>query len=86
MGYLLHGGPYCDFSRGFFLILFSRLKSEDAMGKSGGGEGGGGGIVILGCRIAYKGAMDRARGGKYYILKFRWSTGKICTLATRVWA
>jgi hypothetical protein len=34
-------------------------------------------IVILGCRIAYKGAMDGARGGEYYISKPLWSSGKI---------
>jgi hypothetical protein len=30
-------GLYCDFSRGFFFILFSRRKSKAATGRSGGG-------------------------------------------------
>ncbi len=34
----LDWGPYCDFSRDFFLILFSRRKNKAAMG-GGGGEG-----------------------------------------------
>ena len=34
-------------------------------------------IIFLGCRIACKGAMDGARGGKYYISKPLWSSGKI---------
>ncbi len=32
---------------------------------------------FLGCRIAYKGAMDGARCGEYYISKPLWSSGKI---------
>jgi hypothetical protein len=32
---------------------------------------------FLVCRIAYKGAMDGARGGEYYISKPLWSSGKI---------
>jgi hypothetical protein len=36
-----------------------------------------GDIIFLECRTAYKGAMDGARGGKYYLSKPLWSTGKI---------
>jgi hypothetical protein len=32
---------------------------------------------FLVCRIAYRGAVDRARGGEYYISKPLWSSGKI---------
>ncbi len=34
-------------------------------------------IIFLECRTAYTGAMDGARGGKYYISKPLWSSGKI---------
>ncbi len=34
-------------------------------------------IYFLGCRIPYKGAMDRAMCGEYYISKPLWSSGKI---------
>jgi hypothetical protein len=36
-----------------------------------------GDIIFLGCRTVYKGAMDGARGGEYYISKPLWSSGKI---------
>ena len=35
-----------------------------------------GDIIFLGCRTDYKGAMDGARGGEYYISKPLWSSGK----------
>ncbi len=34
-------------------------------------------MYFLGCRIAYKGAMEGARGGEYYMSKPLWSSGKI---------
>ncbi len=34
-------------------------------------------IIFLGCRTVYKGAMEGARGGEYYIAKPLWSSGKI---------
>jgi len=34
-----------------------------------------GDIIFLGCRTVYKGAMDGARGGEYYISKPLWSSG-----------
>ncbi len=34
-------------------------------------------IHFLGCRIPFKGAMDGARGGEYYISKPLWSSGEI---------
>ncbi len=34
-------------------------------------------LRILGCRTAYKGAMDGAMGREYYISKPLWSSGKI---------
>ena len=36
-----------------------------------------GDIIFLGCRTAYKGAMDGARGVEYHISKPLWSTGDI---------
>jgi hypothetical protein len=36
-----------------------------------------GDIIFLGCRKAYKGAMDGARGGEYNIYQSSWSSGKI---------
>ncbi len=36
-----------------------------------------GDIIFLGCRTVYKGEMDWARGGEYYISKPLWSSGKI---------
>ncbi len=39
-----------------------------------------GDIIFLGCRTVYKGAMDGARGGEYYISKPLWSSGKIYRL------
>jgi hypothetical protein len=35
---------------------------------------GGEALYFLGCRIAYKGAMDGARGGEYYIYQSLGST------------
>ncbi len=59
------------FRRIFFFILFCRRKSESAMGRSGRA------LYFLGCRIAYKGAMDGGRGGEYYKSKPRWYSEKI---------
>jgi hypothetical protein len=36
-----------------------------------------GDIMFLGCRTAYKGAIDGARSGEYYISKPLWTSGKI---------
>jgi hypothetical protein len=36
-----------------------------------------GDVIFLGCRTAYKGAMDGARGGEYYISTPLWFNGKI---------
>ncbi len=36
-----------------------------------------GDIIFLGCQAVYKGAMEGARGGVYYISKPIWSSGKI---------
>ncbi len=36
-----------------------------------------GDIIFLGCRTAYKGAIDGARSVEYYISKPLWSSGKI---------
>jgi hypothetical protein len=42
---------------------------------------------FLVCRIAYKGAMDGARGGEYYISKSLFGPVERYTpLAARVWA
>jgi hypothetical protein len=39
--------------------------------------GGAGGIVFFSVPNSYKGAMDRAKGGEYYISKPQWSSRKI---------
>ncbi len=36
-----------------------------------------GDIIFLGCRTAYKDAMDGLRGVEYYISKPLWSSGKV---------
>ncbi len=49
---------------GFFYLSFAGRNRE-------------GDFIFLGCQTAYKGAMDGARGGEYYISKSLWSPGKI---------
>ena len=39
-----------------------------------------GDIIFLGCRTDYKGAMDGARGGEYYLSKPLWSSGRYTPL------
>ena len=43
-----------------------------------------GDIIFLGCRTAYKGAMDGARGGEYYISSLFGPLERYTPLAARV--
>ncbi len=55
--------PKPGFSRGFLYIsLFINLAVRVSAAMMAGD------IIFLGCRTVYKGAMDGARGGEYYIL------------------
>ncbi len=63
--------PNWDFRGVFFTYHYSHLAVRISTAMMAGD------IIFLGCRTAYKGAMDGARGGEYYISKPLWCSGKI---------
>ncbi len=63
--------PNWDFRGVFFTYSIINLAVRNSAAMMAGD------IILLECRTAYKGAMDGARGGKYYISKPLWSSGKI---------
>jgi hypothetical protein len=72
---MVHFGGFfakLEFSRGFLFtgyILNLAVRISAAMMAWD--------IIFLGCRTAYKGTIDGARSGEYYISKPLWSSGKI---------
>ncbi len=61
-----------EFSRGFLYICILNLAVRISAAMMAGD------IIFLGCRTAaYKGVIDGARSGEYYISKPLWSSGKI---------
>jgi hypothetical protein len=73
-------GPILCFFAGFFLY-FILQKEERSCDEQVGGRGA---LYFLVCRIPYKGAMDEARGGEYYISKPLLYSGKIYAFGSRV--
>ncbi len=63
--------PNWDFRGVFFIYSIINLAVRNSAAMMAGD------LKFLECRTAYKGAMDGARGGKYYISKPLWSSGKI---------
>ena len=70
-------GYYTGAHTVIFRGVFSLYYSPERRAKLRWSGGGGGALYLLGCRIAYKGAMGGARGGEYYISKPRLYSGNI---------